>query len=102
MNSQFYIAAVISAILSSIVLFAAIREEADLSNASPIPPDEIAKLLPISLNLSTILMAKSLLLIPLALSLNAAIVEIKLSVAPSTPSISSPTTAYIFATSARP
>ena len=44
MNSQFYIAAVINAILSSIVLFAAIREEADLSNASPIPPDEIAKL----------------------------------------------------------
>lgn len=44
MNSQFYIAAVINAIDSSIVLFAAISEEADLSNASPMPPDEIAKL----------------------------------------------------------
>ena len=45
MNSQFYIAAVISAILSSNVLFAAANEEALLVSASPIPPDEILKLL---------------------------------------------------------
>lgn len=44
MNSQFYIAAVISAILSSKVLFAAAREDALLVNASPIPPLDIEKL----------------------------------------------------------
>ena len=95
-------AAVINAILSSSVAFAAINDDAERSIASPIPPEEIAKLLPTSLNLSTILMANSLSLMPSISFLKADIVEIRLSVAPSTPLISSPTTAYIFATSARP
>lgn len=38
------LAAVIKAIDSSKVLLAAASEEAERSNASPIPPDEIAKL----------------------------------------------------------
>ena len=71
-------AAVINEIDSSNVLFAAAREEALLVSASPMPPDEILKLLETSLNLSTILKAKSLLLKPFISSLNAAIVEIKL------------------------
>ena len=45
MNSQFYIAAVIKAILSSNVLFAVASEEAERCNASPMPPDEMTKLL---------------------------------------------------------
>lgn len=45
MNSQFYTAAVIKAMLSSKVLFAVASEDAERVNASPIPPLEILKLL---------------------------------------------------------
>ena len=85
-------APVINAIDSSNVLFAAASEEAERVNASPIPPDEIAKRFPTSLNLSTIEIALS------ADTLNAVIVEIILCVASPMLSISSPTTEYIFAT----
>ena len=50
-------AALLRAIDSSIVLLAAAKEAAERWSASPIPPDEIANLLPTSLNLSTILIA---------------------------------------------
>ena len=53
-NSQYYIAAVINATDSSKLLFAAANEEAERVNASPIPPDEIAKLFETSFNASII------------------------------------------------
>ena len=51
------LAATTRAIDSSIVLLAAAKEAAERWSASPMPPDEIANLLPTSLNLSTILIA---------------------------------------------
>ena len=59
MNSQFYIAAVINAILSSIVLPPSFKAEADLCIASPIPAEVMAKLLPTALKRSIILMVSS-------------------------------------------
>ena len=46
MNSQYYIAAVTKAIDSSIVLPPSCKADADRCNASPIPAEVMAKLLP--------------------------------------------------------
>ena len=77
----------IIAMLSSISFPAVFNADADRCIASPIPPLEIAKRFPISLYLSTILIAL------LVSTPKAFIVEITLCVASSTEEISSPTVA---------
>ena len=87
-------AAVMRAMLSSKVLLPAASAEAERRSASPTPSDEMAKLLPTSLNLSTMVIAFS------ASMPNAFIVEIILSDAWLTSSIPSPTFLYTSAASA--
>ena len=87
-------AAVTRAILSSSVLLPAANAEAERSKASPTPLEEIAKLLPTSLNLSTINIA------PSASMPKARIVEMMLSDAVPTSSMPSPTFLYTNAASA--
>ena len=88
------LAVVIRAMLSSSVLLPAASADAERSNASPIPCEEIAKLLPTSLNLSTTSIESS------AAMPNACMVEIILSDASEISSIPSPTFLYTIAASA--